>query len=100
MAEKHVSVSLFEVKTGMREVEGAKIVVWFIFVPFLRIEFYDNFLVFLKLHGKECQNIFEDNFLFHNFFIILILSFDIHFDSFINKKNRFLSEIDDKFKLS
>ena len=99
MTEEHVSVSLFEVKTRVREVEGAKIVVWFIFVPFLWIEFDDNFLVFLKLHGIECQNIFEDNFLFHNFLIILILSFDIHFDSLINKKNRFLSEIDDKFKL-
>ena len=100
MAEKHVSVSLFEVETRMREVESAKIAVWLIFAPFLWIEFDDNFLIFLKLYGIESQHIFENNFLLHNFLIILILSFDIHFDSFINKKHRFLSEIDDKLELS
>mgnify|MGYP000439298408 CR=1 FL=1 len=58
MAEEHVSVSLLEVKTRVREVEGAKIVIWFVLIPFLRIEFDDNFLIFLKFHGIDSQYIF------------------------------------------
>ena len=100
--EQHVPVPLFEVKSGMREIESTSIFVIFFFVPFLGVHLNYHLLVFLKFHRVEGQHISEENWVNNIFFLTVFfdLSSNVQLNSLICQKWWILPEVNDHFKLS